>query len=48
MHVSQLSDRFVKTPADVVKVGERLTVRVLAVELDRKRISLSARSASRS
>ncbi len=47
VHVSQLSDRFVKTPADVVKVGERLTVRVLAVDLDRKRISLSARSAGR-
>jgi len=43
VHVSQLSDRFVRDPADVVKVGDRLTVRVLEVDLGRKRIALSAR-----
>jgi uncharacterized protein len=43
VHVSQLSDRFVRDPAEVVKVGDRLTVRVLEVDLPRKRISLSAR-----
>jgi uncharacterized protein len=43
VHVSQLSDRFVKDPADVVKVGDRLTVRVLEIDLERRRISLSAR-----
>lgn len=43
VHVSQLADRFVKDPAEVVKVGDRLTVRVLDVDLDRKRIALSAR-----
>jgi uncharacterized protein len=43
VHVSQLADRFVKAPSDVVKVGDRLQVRVLEVDLERKRISLSAR-----
>ena len=43
VHVSQLADRFVKNPADVVKVGDRLQVRVLDVDLQRQRIGLSAR-----
>jgi uncharacterized protein len=43
VHVSQLSDRFVRNPAEVVKVGDRLTVRVLEVDLQRRRIGLSAR-----
>jgi uncharacterized protein len=46
VHVSQLADRFVKNPADVVKVGDRLKVRVLEVDLARRRIGLSARRAS--
>ena len=44
VHVSQLSDRFVKDPKDVVKVGDKLKVRVLDVDLARKRIALSAKS----
>jgi uncharacterized protein len=44
IHVSRLSDRFVKDPAEVVKVGQKLQVRVLEVDLARKRIALSARS----
>ncbi len=43
VHVSQLADRFVKNPADVVKVGDKLKVRVLEVDLQRGRIGLSAR-----
>ena len=43
VHVSQLADRFVKDPKDVVKVGDRLSVRVLEIDLVRGRISLSAR-----
>ncbi len=43
VHVSQLADRFVKDPKDVVKVGDKLTVRVLEVDLPRKRISLTAK-----
>jgi protein Tex len=44
VHISQLADRFVKNPADVVKAGEKLKVRVLTIDLERKRISLSART----
>jgi uncharacterized protein len=44
VHVSQLADRFVRDPREVVKVGDRLKVRVLEVDLARRRISLSARS----
>ncbi len=40
-HISQLADRFVRDPAEVVKVGQKVTARVLEVDLDRKRISLS-------
>ncbi|MGB5156023.1 MAG: Tex family protein [Desulfobacterales bacterium] len=41
VHVSELSDRYVKNPADVVKVQQKVTVTVLDVDIDRKRISLS-------
>ena len=41
VHVSQLSDRFVKEPHQVVKVQQKVRVTVLAVDLERKRISLS-------
>jgi uncharacterized protein len=44
VHVSQLADRFVKDPSEVVKVGDKIKVRVLDVDLTRKRIALSARS----
>jgi uncharacterized protein len=43
VHVSQLSDRFIKDPNEVVKVGDKLSVRVLEVDLVRKRIALSAK-----
>jgi uncharacterized protein len=41
VHISELSNRFVKNPAEVVKVHERVLVTVLDVDLERKRISLS-------
>ncbi|MBI2394527.1 MAG: RNA-binding transcriptional accessory protein [Deltaproteobacteria bacterium] len=43
VHVSKLADRFIKDPSEVVKVGDKLKVRVMEVDLVRKRISLSAR-----
>ncbi|MEZ4313731.1 MAG: Tex family protein [Polyangiaceae bacterium] len=43
VHVSKLADRFVKDPSEVVKVGDKLKVRVMEVDLQRKRISLSAK-----
>jgi uncharacterized protein len=45
VHISRLSERFVKDPNSVVKVGDRLEVWVLEVDLERKRISLTARKA---
>jgi uncharacterized protein len=44
VHVSQLADNFVKDPAEVVKVSQRVNVTVTEVDLPRKRISLSMRS----
>ncbi len=41
VHISELSDKFVKNPADVVRVNQRVTVTVLTVDTERKRISLS-------
>jgi uncharacterized protein len=44
VHISQLSDNFVKNPAEVVKVGQRVQATVLEVDLPRKRISLSLKT----
>ncbi len=46
VHVSQLSDRFVRDPAEVVKPGDKIRVRVVEVDLVRKRIALTAKSGS--
>jgi uncharacterized protein len=43
VHLSQLADGFVKDPRDVVKAQQQVTVTVLQVDLERKRISLSMR-----
>ncbi|UWU14906.1 RNA-binding transcriptional accessory protein [Rhizobium sullae] len=43
VHVSQLADRFVKDPHDVVKAGDVVKVRVVEVDAKRKRIGLSMR-----
>jgi uncharacterized protein len=45
VHVSQLSDRFVKDPAEIVKVAQKVTVTVTEVDLPRKRIALSMKAA---
>jgi uncharacterized protein len=44
VHVSQLADRFVKDPAEVVQVGRKVQVTVLSVDLERNRIALSMRT----
>ncbi|MFB3820020.1 MAG: Tex family protein [Candidatus Methylomirabilales bacterium] len=44
VHVSQLSDRFVRDPAEVVKVHQRVQVTVVEVDLPRRRIGLSMKS----
>ena len=44
VHISQLADRYVARTSDVVKVGQKVSVRVLEVDLERRRIALSMRS----
>ena len=43
VHISQLADRFVKDPNEVVKVGDVVRVRVTEVDVPRKRIGLTMR-----
>jgi uncharacterized protein len=44
VHISQLADRFVSDPKQIVKVGQVVKVRVLEVNQALKRISLSMRA----
>jgi uncharacterized protein len=46
VHISQLSDKFVKDPHEVVHPGMRVTVRVLEVNLDKNQIALSMKKPS--
>ena len=47
VHISQLADRYVKDPGDIVKVQQKVTVTVLDVDLAKKRISLSMKEGPR-
>jgi len=44
VHISELADRFVKNPSEIVKVHQKVTVTVMAVDQERKRISLSMKA----
>ena len=44
VHISHLADRFVKDPREVVNAGDRVTVRVLEVKLDKKQIALTMKA----
>ena len=44
IHVSQLSDKPVQNPASVVKVGDKVTVKITAADFERRRLSLSIRA----
>ncbi|NMA34791.1 MAG: RNA-binding transcriptional accessory protein [Clostridiaceae bacterium] len=44
VHISELSDKFVRNPMEVVSVGDIVKVRVLSVDVERKRISLSMKN----
>ena len=46
VHISQICDKFIKHPLEVVSVGDIVDVRVLSVDLKKKRISLSMRGIS--
>ncbi|MDO9528395.1 MAG: helix-hairpin-helix domain-containing protein, partial [Syntrophales bacterium] len=41
VHISELADKFVRNPHDVIEVNRRVTVTVMSVDVERKRISLS-------
>ena len=45
VHVSELSHRFVREPSEVVKVGDRVKVKVIKIDRERKRIALSMKLA---
>lgn len=46
VHISEMADRFVKNPADVVSVQQKVGVTVLSVDLERRRISLSLKESA--
>jgi uncharacterized protein len=46
VHISQLADRYVKNPFEVVSVGDVVTVKVIKVDLERGRIGLSMKEVS--
>ncbi len=41
VHISQIANRFIKNPAEVVSLNQEVTVRVMSVDLERKRVQLS-------
>jgi len=44
VHISQLANKFVKNPADVVSLNQQVQVRIMEVDLQRKRIQLSMKN----
>ena len=44
VHVSEISDRFVKHPSEMLSVGDRVKVRILSVDVKKKRIGLSMKN----
>ena len=46
VHVSELATRFVRDPAEVVRVGDRVRVKVIKIDGERRRIGLSIKGAS--
>jgi len=41
VHISEISNKYIKHPTDVLQVGDIVTVQVLAVDLNQNRISLT-------
>ncbi len=41
VHISQICDRFIKHPSEVLKVGDVVDVKILSVDLNKQRISLT-------
>ncbi|MDR3301452.1 MAG: RNA-binding transcriptional accessory protein [Spirochaetaceae bacterium] len=47
VHISELSDTYVKDPMDIIKVGDVLEFKIIDLDVDRKRISLSRKKGDR-
>ena len=43
-HISMLTDKYIKHPSEVLKVGDIIKVRILSIDIDKKRISLTMKS----
>ena len=43
VHISQLSNKFVKNPSDIVSVGDIVDVKVIAIDQEKQKVSLSMR-----
>jgi len=41
LHVSQIADRYIKNPLDVINVGDIINVTIIEIDIERGRISLS-------
>lgn len=41
LHISEISDRFIKSPTEVLRVGQEITVKISGIDFERKRIHLS-------
>ncbi len=41
LHISQISNTFIKDPAEVLKLDQKVMVKIVGIDLDRKRIQLS-------
>jgi uncharacterized protein len=46
IHISQITDKFIKSPSDVLQLGQQVRVRVVEVDVVRKRVSLSMKGVS--
>lgn len=46
VHISEIADRYIKHPSDVLKVGDVIKVKIIDVNMDKKRISLSIKQAN--
>ncbi len=46
VHISQLADKFINSPADVVQLHQYVKVKVINIDSDRKRVSLSMKNLS--
>ncbi|MFH2048618.1 MAG: S1 RNA-binding domain-containing protein, partial [bacterium] len=44
VHISELADKFIKNPTDIVKTGQKVKVKVLSIDIERKRIALSMKA----